>query len=88
MLIYERDVASVIMRDALDTCPLFSLTGHSLVSGCVPTGAFLAAAPVADFSINSFISEIHCAMPVRESRCVAANYDHLLVSTSVDFFRA
>ena len=76
MLIYERDAASIIMRDALGTCPLLSLASHCLVSGCAPTGALLAAVPVADFSDNSFSSEIPCATPVRASRCVAANYEH------------
>ena len=88
MLICERDAASVIMRAALGTCPLLFLAGHCLISVYAPTGALLAAAPVVDFSINSFISEIHCAMPVRESRCVAANSDHFLVRNSVDFDRA
>ena len=55
MLIYERDVASVIMRAALDTCPLFSLAGHCLVSGCTVTGTVLVVAPVADFYANSLV---------------------------------
>ena len=88
MLISERDDASVIMRDALDTCPLLSLAGHCLVSSCALIGALLAVVPITDFSANSFSSEIHCVTPVRASRCVAANCDHLLVSASVYFVRA
>ena len=88
MLICERDAASVMMKDALGTCPLLSLVGHFLVSGCVPTRALLAAAPVTDFSANSFSSVIPYATLVSTSRCVATNCDHLLVNTSVDFVRA
>ena len=51
-------------------------------------GTLLVVAPVMDFFANSFSSEIRCVTLVRESRCVAANCDHLLVSASVDFVRA
>ena len=88
MLICEQDAASVIMRVALGTCPLLSLAGHCLVSGCALTGALLAAAPVADLSAKSFSSVILCATPVSTSRCVAANSNHFLVNFFVDFVRA
>ena len=88
MLISARDAASVMMSAALDTCPRCSLTDHCLVSGCTGTGALLTAVPVADFSANSFSSEIHFAMSVMASRCVTANSDHFLVRTSMDFDRA
>ena len=88
MLISEQDAASVNMRAALGTCPLLSLAGHFLASGYALTGALLVAAPVTDFSANSFSSEIRCDTPVSTSRCVAANSDHLLVNTFVDFVRA
>ena len=78
MLISARDSVSVMMRATLDTCPRCSLTGHCLVSGYVGTGALLAAVPIADFSTNSFSSEICFAMPVMASRCVTANSDHFL----------
>ena len=88
MLISEQDAASVIMRASLDTCPLFSLTGHCLVSGRALTGVLLAAAPVADFFAKFFSSEITRATSMSASRCAAANSDHFLVRTSVDFLRA
>ena len=88
MLICDLDATSVIIRAALGTCPLLFLAGHCLISGCALTGALLAAAPVADFSAKSFSSVILCAMPLSASMCVAANFDHLLVRTSVDFVRA
>ena len=57
MLSCERDAASVIMRDALDTCPLFSLDDHCLVSGCALVGALLVAMPVTNFSASSLSYE-------------------------------
>ena len=88
MLICDRDAASVIIRDALGTCPLLFLVSHCLISGCGPTGALLAVAPVVDRSTNSLSSVIHCATLASASRCVAANSDHFLVNNSVDFVRA
>ena len=88
MLIYDRDAASVILRATLGTCPLLFLAGHCLISSCAPTGALLAAAPVADLSANALSSSIHCATLESASRCVAANSDHLLVNTYVEFVRA
>ena len=88
MLICERDVASVIVRAALDTWPLLSLAGHCLVSGCALTGVLLAVVPVADFSANSLSSEIRCATLVTVERCVATNSDHFLVRDSMEFDRA
>ena len=88
MLIYDRDAALVIIRDALGTCPLLFLAGHCLVSGCVPTGALLAAALVVVLSDNSLSSTTRSAMPVSTSRCLASNSTHFLDNTSVDFVRA
>ena len=88
MLISERDAASVIMSVVLDTCPLFYLTVQCLVSRHALTRVLLAVTPVADFSAKSFSSEIPRATPVSASRCVAANSDHFLVRTFVDFVRA
>ena len=76
------------MRDALGACSLLFLAGHCRVYGYTLAGAMLAAMPVPDLSANSLSSVIHCATPLRASRCVAANYDHLLVNTFVDFVRA
>ena len=88
MLISEQEAASVIMSVALDTCPLFSLAGHYLVSSHTLTVVLLAVALVADFSAKSFNSKIPRDTSVSASRCVAANSDHFLVRTSVDFVRA
>ena len=76
------------MRAMLDTWPLLSLAGHCLISCCTVPGALLAAVLVADFSSNSFSSEILCTMPVSVVRCVSANCDHLLVNTPLEFVRA
>ena len=89
MLISEQDAVSVIMSATLDTCPLFSLAGHCLVSSHTLTGVLQqAAALVVDFFAKSFSSEIPRATSVSASRCAAANSDHFLVRTSVDFVRA
>ena len=72
------------MRVALETWPLLSLAGHCLRSGGALSGTVLAEAPVSDFSVKSFNSEMCFATPVMACSCVAANSDHFLVRTSVD----
>ena len=81
MLICDRDAVSFIIRAALGTCPLLFMAGHYLVSSCVPTGALLDVVYVAVLSNNSLSSATRYATPVSASRCVAANYTHLLDNT-------
>ena len=88
MLISAQDAASVIIRAAVDTWPLFSRAGHCLRSGYALTGVLLATVPITDFTAKSLSSEMCFATLVMASSCVATNYDHCLVRTLVDFDKA
>ena len=88
MLISARDAASVMMREIVDTWPLFSRPGHCLRSGYALTGVLLAVVLIADFVANSFSSETLLATPVSAASCTFVNYAHLLVNSWVEFARA
>ena len=88
MLISTRDATSAMMRAVVDTWPLFSRAGHCLRSGCTLTGVLLVIVPVTDCAAKSFSSDMCCVTPLMASKCAAANSDHLLVRTSVDFDKA
>ena len=88
MLISARDAASVMMRAAVDTWPLFSQAGHCLRSGCALTRELLTTVLIADFVANSFSSETLLATPVSAVSCTSVNCAHLLVNAWVDFARA
>ena len=72
----------------MDTWPLFSWAGHCLRSGCALTGVVLAIVSVTDCAAKSFSSDMCYATPLMASKCTAANSDHFLVRTSVDFNKA
>ena len=88
MLISTWDAASVMMRAAVDTWPLFSRASFCLRSGYVLTGVPLATVAVTDCTARSFNSDMCCVTPLMASKCAAENSDHFLVRTSVDFDKA